>query len=1079
MLNRFAAFFVAVLLLISAPARGQSPEQWQQEVHYDMDITLHADEHQYTGTQRLAYTNNAPDTLHTVYYHLYFNAFHPNSMMAERNRHVPDPDGRIVPRIFTLDEDERGWHRIHSLTQDGAEVEVKIRDTVMEVDLAEPIPPGETTTFRMHWRAQIPLQTRRSGRDSRGGGVDFSMTQWYPKMAEYDERGWHADPYVMREFYAPYGTFDVQITAPAEYTLGATGILQNPDAIGKGYDLDGSGTWRPSDGSPEADSLTWHFLAADVHDFAWGADPDYIHDKVEANGVTHHILYKPDVAENWESLKDQMPRLEAFFSREYGKYPYPQMTVAQGGDGGMEYPMFTLVAGYDNPEFEEKDGPLSILGTTVHEFAHMWYHTALGNNESDYAWIDEGFTSYATAEGFAHLTGRPASHSPRSIVNLQKMGLFEQLSTPADWFHTNTGYGVASYPGGELLVAMLGYVIGDEQRDQWLKRLVRQRTYEHPDPFDLELFAEQVSGMKLDWYFWQFTHSTRQLDDAISDVRQTPTSDGVRVEMALEREGEAVMPHDIELTLADGSTQMVHVPLLVTHGHKPVPDDWIVTDAWPWVYPEKTVTFTVPSRVTQATLDPEGRTPDVNRLNNTMNFPVKTRFLRAPQNNRFQYELGIRPLASYADRFGVGVGVQTRGMHLGDYRFRGTLTLWPEVLFSNGEDPSLPQASSLPTASPEPGNPLFPGSPPSFSNRSPFVTDNGSWFDGIDFELSATAPVDVLGPRATGTLQTAKHLGFMESRLSVQKPLSSPLSETSQRLTASVNHQLNASDRVFGIGAAPIFFQGPGNVPPEGFPLEGRVVENPFRQTHNLSARVEYEVARGTDRISVSAEMGGSLRDPAFGVPFGSGGSATRVSLEGTKTAPLGPFTARADLQFGLGPDDLLPHKRFVLGGRSTERLWRSDTYRQPSAAFEAPVEDAHLVGFGPAGPVAYLENGMRSPRGSRILAGRLSLHAQPFRTFNPLTPLGLELFSGLGTAWSRGAFLAGFDDDRLIGDAGFGARYDISQISHLDRWIQQSDLLQGLDVVARFPVYASDPEIIDASENEFDFRWLIGVQLR
>ena len=609
-----SAFLGVLLLLIPSLAAAQSPENWQQRVAYDMDITLHADDHEVTGTQTVTYANNSPDTLETLYYHLYFEAFEPTSMMAERNRQLPDPDGRIVPRIFQLGPDEQGWYEVRSLAQDGEAVDFTINDTVLRVDLAEPIPPGTSTTFAMNWRSQVPLQTRRSGRDSRGGGVDFTMTQWYPKIAEYDERGWHADPYVNREFYAPFGTFDVRITLPAQYTVGATGLLQNPDEVGHGYDLAGSGTWRPEDGIPEADSLTWHFVAENVHDFAWAADPDYVHDKVEADGTTHHILYKPDVAASWKDLQKRMPPLTRFFESKFGDYPYPQMTVAQGGDGGMEYPMFTAVAGYDNPEFEEKDGPISILGTTVHEFAHMWYHSALGTNESDYAWMDEGFTTYATEEGMAHLLGREPNHtrSRQSFVYMQKMGLAEPFSTPADWFQTNTAYGITSYPGGQMFVDMMGYVIGDEQQSEWLHRYTRQRLYQHPDPFDIELFAEQVSGLKLDWYFWQFTHSTRQLDDAITDLDQRQTADGVEVDLTLERKGEVRMPQDVKLTLEDGSTQWVNIPLLIMHGHKPVGNDWIVTDPWPWVTPKKTFSFTVPSPVTKAEIDPQGDTPDVN-----------------------------------------------------------------------------------------------------------------------------------------------------------------------------------------------------------------------------------------------------------------------------------------------------------------------------------------------------------------------------------------------------------------------------------------------------------------------------------
>jgi hypothetical protein len=1050
----------AFCVLLTTPAFGQSPEQWGQQVDYEMDITLHADEHQYTGHQTLTYTNNSPDTLDTVYYHLYFNAFHPESMMAERNRQLPDPDGRIVPRIFNLGPEEQGWHRVRSLTQDGQAVEYDVYDTVMRVDLAEPIPPGASSTFEMQWRAQVPLQTRRSGRNSRGDSIDFTMTQWYPKMAEYDERGWHANYYVNREYYAPFGSFEVEITLPAEYTIGATGVLQNPDEVGHGYDIDGTGTWRPPDGGPAADSLTWHFTAENVHNFAWSADPDYIHDKVTADGTTHHILYKPEVAEQWRPLTNDMPDLTAFFSREYGDYPYPQMTVAQGGDGGMEYPMFTAVSSYDGPAFEEKSSRGSVLGTTVHEFAHMWYYAALGSNEADYAWMDEGFTSYATSEGMAHLTGGTASHSPTSLVWLHKQGLYESFSTPADWFETNTAYGVASYPGGELIVDMLGYVMGEDNRDQWLKRYVRERTFQHPDPYDLELFAEQESGLMLDWYFWQFTRSTRALDDAIDDLENAATDDGYEASFTLEREGTLRMPHDVRLTLEDGSTQWVNVPLASMHGHKPVPDDWAVTAPWPWVDPEKTFTVEVPAPAESATLDPNGRTPDVNRLNNSTDFPLRTRFLRAPESSWSRYEIGVRPLALYAHDFGVGGGVQVRGQYyLGEHRLRTSVSLWPEVLFSGGEDPAL-------TSSP----------------RFDFPAEDnqtGSWFDGLDYEIRYGHPVPGLTPRATFRVSAAKHQGVLENRVSVHTPLHSPLSETTERLRLSLLQQLNPSDRVFGLYRSPLELRDEQGTPTG----TTTYLISPWGQSHTASARVDYTVANGGDRISAFAEAGGSFvgyggTQVAEPVPLDN---ATRASLTARKTASLGALTGEAALQLGVGTDGLLPHKRFRLGGRSVEAEWRSDTYRQGSSLFERPVADAHLVGFGPAGPVAYLRSdGFRTSglSGQSVAAGRLSLGGTPFPSVNPLSPLRLSVFSGVGTVWNDVSSNVGYDSGEWVGDAGVGARYAISEIPHLDRWAAQSDFLQGLDVVAKFPVWASDPDLIDPGQDALEFRWLIGVEL-
>ena len=184
---------LAAALVFVLPAFGQSSSQWQQHVDYEMDLRLNTETHRVDGHQRLTYTNNSPDTLRTVYYYLYFNAFQPTSMMAERNRQLPDPDGRTVPRIFNLAPDEQGWYKIESLVQDGELVPYDVTDTVMRVDLADPILPGESTTFVMNYRSQVPLQTRRSGRNSRGDSIDYTMTQWYPKMAAYDERGWHAN----------------------------------------------------------------------------------------------------------------------------------------------------------------------------------------------------------------------------------------------------------------------------------------------------------------------------------------------------------------------------------------------------------------------------------------------------------------------------------------------------------------------------------------------------------------------------------------------------------------------------------------------------------------------------------------------------------------------------------------------------------------------------------------------------------------------------------------------------------------------------------------------------------------------
>lgn len=1061
-----AALLTAVLFSVR-PAAGQAPAGWQQHVAYEMDIHLKADRHRMHGTQQVTYTNHSPDTLRTVYYHLYFNAFNPNSMMAERNRHLPDPDGRIVPRIFNLGPDEEGFHRVESLTQDGTEVSFTITDTVLRVDLAEPILPGASTTFAMDFHSQVPLQTRRSGRDNREG-IDYSMSQWYPKIAEYDERGWHADPYVGREFYAPYGRFDVRITLPAEYTVGATGVLQNPDAVGHGYDIDGTGTYRPGDGDhAPGDSLTWHFRAEEVHDFAWAADPDYIHERIDiGDGVTYHLLYEGDVEDRWQPMDTWVPALIQYFSAEYGPYPYPQFTVAQAGDGGMEYPMINFLTGERSPG--------SLLGVTAHEAAHEWFYAALGTNEADYAWMDEGFTSWATTEGVAHIRGiENPSHagSHLSVIRSQDAGIAERFSTPADWFTTNTAYGVAAYSGGAMLVDMMGYVISDSLRDAWINAYYERRLFQHPDPFDIEKFAEDVSGLRLDWYFEQVTNLTRRLDYAVNDLDQRRTSDGWQATIELERKDEMVMPMDVQLTLEDGSTQWVTIPLGIMQGHKPVPADWIVAEPWLWTFPDYTLTVDVPAEITAVTIDPNGRTPDANRLNNTTGFPRRARFLQPPQPSWFEYGIGYRPLAQYAHDFGFGAGLQARGTYLfGQHQLRGTVKLWPQVLFSGGDDPSMA--------------PMFDFTNPGFDPDDRLAPSEGSAFDGIDYELAYTRRARTLGPRATVTLSARKHLGFMENTLAVEKPLGPPIraftSGLEQHITAQLTHQYNPTDRVFAATEVDETFRpGPG-LPAD----EEKTRINPFGQTHLVSAQLEYRVDDGADWIAMRLEAGGSLNDTGF--PFFSpeqpASSANRFALSAGKTTMLGAFEGTATLQLGLAPDNLADHKLFRLGSPSLESLWRNDAFRPMAAAFANPVEDAHLVGVGSAGPVAYLRalplSTAAGPAGSRLLAGRLALHAPQPQGPAALEPLRVGLFSGIGSVWSDGAFLAGFNTDDLMADAGLSLDYDVSVLAALNRWTAQSDVLSNLQITARFPVWASDPNLTQQDDAEWAFRWLLGIRI-
>ena len=367
------------------------PDRWQQAVKYNMNVDVDVNTNRFTGKQKLEYTNNSPLALDKVFYHLYWNAFQPNSSMDVRSRELgklmvngrPDWDGRVKDRILNLKEDEIGYQKIVSLKMNGVPQPFKYHETILEVMLTKSIAPKSKVVFDMEFEAQVPLQIRRSGRDNPTTGVRYSMSQWYPKMCEFDYEGWHPTPYVAREFYGVWGDFDVSISIDKNYKLGGTGVLVNANEIGWGYDKPGT-ELKATAGSKRS----WHFVGENVHDFVWAADPDYKHlvYKVQG-GPTLHAIYhfKENDGKNdsaWNTVLTAAATALPFIEKNFGKYPYPQYSFIQGGDGGMEYPMATLIF---SPS----------LGTVFHEWMHSWYQMMLGTNESMYAWMDEGFASYA------------------------------------------------------------------------------------------------------------------------------------------------------------------------------------------------------------------------------------------------------------------------------------------------------------------------------------------------------------------------------------------------------------------------------------------------------------------------------------------------------------------------------------------------------------------------------------------------------------------------------------------------------------------------------------------------------------
>ncbi|NBL66076.1 M1 family peptidase [Flavobacterium sp. NST-5] len=616
-------FLFSALIGFAVESNAQSG-YWQQAVDYKMEVDVDVKTFKYTGKQELVYSNNSPDTLKKVFFHLYNNAFQPGSEMDIRLQTIKDPDKRMVKvvkdngvdknvsRISLLKPEEIGYLNVKNFMQNGASAKITPVGTILEVELAAPIAPHSKTTFTMDFDGQVPVQIRRSGRNS-AEGVALSMSQWYPKLAEYDFEGWHADPYIGREFHGVWGNFDVKISIDKKYILGGSGYLQNKNEIGYGYEDEGVEVKIPR----KTKKLTWHFLAPKVHDFTWAADKDYIHDKIKGpNGVELHFLYKNKAKwkENWKKMQPKTAELMDFFNKNIGPYPYKQYSVIQGGDGGMEYAMCTLITG------ERSYG--SLVGVTAHEMAHAWFQHVLATNELKHGWMDEGFTSYISDMAMHKVLPakdgkNPVMDSYENYYHMIKTGREQPQTTHADRFEENMIYSISSYSKGEVFLAQLGYVIGEENLAKTIRKFYADFKFKHPTPNDFKRTAEKVSGMNLDWYLVDWTQTTNTIDYAVKEVKDL----GGKTEITLQRIGKMPMPIDVMVTYTDGTKESFYAPLQMMRGEKENPFPGVKRSyirGWDWAYP--TLKFPVErsmSQIAKIEIDPENKMADVDKANNT------------------------------------------------------------------------------------------------------------------------------------------------------------------------------------------------------------------------------------------------------------------------------------------------------------------------------------------------------------------------------------------------------------------------------------------------------------------------------
>ena len=603
---------ICLFLILFSAAGAQQNAYYQQYAKYKMDIDVDAASNTYQGKQSLTYTNNSPNELRVVYFHLYWNAFKPGSMMDQRVRaQGKSADSRLqkdgTSRLASIPEDQTGFQTIHWIKQNGTDLKFEIQETIMKVYLNSPLAPNSSTEFTMEWDARIPMQIRRSGRNNREG-IAMTMTQWYPKIAEYDYDGWATFDYIGREFHAPFSDFDVTIKINKDYVVGAGGILENPTEV-KGYDSNAKI-------KAEKNKATWKWTAKNILDFAWSADRDYVVKSFDVpEGPKVFLVYQNNgKTKAWEEAQPYLTKYYQLMNSHFGKYVYPTYAFIQGGDGGMEYGMCTMILG------EAKDIK-GLMGLMAHEGAHSWYQQMLATNESMRPWMDEGFTSYAENyvmyQLFPEDLPNPFAHSLDAYRNFIKKGIEEPAVWLGDHHDNGTAYTYASYVKGELYLVQLGYIMGEQNLAETLKQYYDQWSMKHPSDRDFLHIAQKVSGMDLKWFQNYWINTTKTIDYGIKDVKYEAKSTTI----TLVNNGQVPMPIDFSVMTTDKKIVSYQIPLNMTHTwkEKDIYGEFKTMPYWPWTQKEYSITIPyTKSQLSALGIDFSQRMADINLQDNVV-----------------------------------------------------------------------------------------------------------------------------------------------------------------------------------------------------------------------------------------------------------------------------------------------------------------------------------------------------------------------------------------------------------------------------------------------------------------------------
>ncbi len=590
------------------------PEYWQQRADYRIKASLDTVNSRVTGSETITYTNNSPEPLSHLWLQLDQNLFKEGSW----GNYEYDS-----PRVRWRGAFKNGGDELSSVVvvQNGKKEEAHftVSDTRMLIYLARPVPAhGGEVQLEIGWSFVVPhYGSDRMGMFNSKDGTVYEIAQWYPRMYVYDDvRGWNPLPYLGEgEFYLEYGDFDVQITAPRDYLVVATGTLQNPEDVLTKTERDRLAEARKSDKTvhviPEDEvgepgtrpsgkgDLTWKFHAENVRDFSWAASKAFIWDASHWDNILLMAVYpKEGIAKDssrgpgWESVIQMMRHTFMYYSTNYYHYPYPVATNVAGIVGGMEYPQIVFCTVRARGQF--------LYNVTDHEFGHSWFPMTVGSDERRHAWMDEGFNTFINYYSNHDFYGDSARQNiglrADSIAKRMLTAVNDQpIDTRADQVKPrNMGF-LEYYKPAFGLRLLREFIVGPKLFDPAFKAYINRWAFKHPQPSDFFRTIEDYTGRDLSWFWRGWFYSTHRLDQAIDSV----IADSGVTMVYMTNERSLVMPTEVQVTFQDNQTRDYKLPVQIWFDGK--------NYALP-VYDER--------KVKEVVIDPSHILPDVQRANN-------------------------------------------------------------------------------------------------------------------------------------------------------------------------------------------------------------------------------------------------------------------------------------------------------------------------------------------------------------------------------------------------------------------------------------------------------------------------------